>query len=194
LDGEATVADARLLDRHVDGCAECRAFVAGLCHAPAPVPGGPRAVAPASATAGPPPHLAAAVTRRVVEEDRSSHPRLLRAALAVVALEIIVLALTDLVPSDDAGHDARHLGAFSLAYGIALLVPVLRPARARSVLPVAIVLAGGLVATTVVDVAQGRVPLVHEAAHLPEVVSVLLVWLLARAPLRRRRRVVARDA
>ena len=46
-------------------------------------------------------------------------------------------------------------------------------------LPVAAVLAGALVITAVVDLAQRRVPLVGEAAHLPEVVSVVLVWLLA---------------
>jgi len=199
FDGEATVADTRLLDRHVDGCAECAAFLADLhrrlpsAAGPARTPGttttGPTAAgADDGQEAGPPPGLAASVTKRVADQDRSSHPVLLRAALAVVALEIIVLSFTDLIPADDAGHDARHLGAFSLAYGIALLVPVLRPARARSVLPVAVVLAGGLVTTTIVDVVQGRVPLVHEAAHIPELVSVLLVWLLARGPLGRRRR------
>ena len=46
-------------------------------------------------------------------------------------------------------------------------------------LPVAAVLAGALVITAVVDLVDGRVPLVGEAQHLPEVVSVVLVWLLA---------------
>jgi hypothetical protein len=52
-------------------------------------------------------------------------------------------------------------------------------------LPVAAVLAGALVITSVVDLAQRRIPLIDEAAHLPEVVSVVLVWLIA-VPSRRR--------
>ena len=46
-------------------------------------------------------------------------------------------------------------------------------------LPVAAVLAGALVITAVVDLVEGRVPLVGEAQHLPEVLSVVLIWLLA---------------
>ena len=33
--------------------------------------------------------------------------------------------------------------------------------------------------TAVVDLANGRIPLTGEAQHLPEVLSVVLVWLLA---------------
>ena len=46
-------------------------------------------------------------------------------------------------------------------------------------LPVAAVLAGALVITALVDLLDGRIPLVGEAQHLPEVLSVVLVWLLA---------------
>jgi hypothetical protein len=53
-------------------------------------------------------------------------------------------------------------------------------------LPVAAVLAGALVITAVVDLVEGRVPLVGEAQHLPEVASVVLVWLLAVPSPRRR--------
>ena len=33
--------------------------------------------------------------------------------------------------------------------------------------------------TAVVDLIDGRIPLVDEARHVPEVLSVVLVWLLA---------------
>jgi len=46
-------------------------------------------------------------------------------------------------------------------------------------LPVAAVLAAALVITAAVDLADGRIPLAGEALHVPEVLSVLLVWLLA---------------
>ena len=81
-------------------------------------------------------------------------------------------------------HAARHLGAFAVAYGVGLLVVVVRPARARTMLPVAAVLAGALVITSAVDLGQRRIPLVGEAAHLPEVVSVVLIWLIAVPPRR----------
>lgn len=46
-------------------------------------------------------------------------------------------------------------------------------------LPVAAVLAGALFVTAVVDLATGTVPFINETLHIPELLSVLLVWLLA---------------
>ena len=102
--------------------------------------------------------------------------------LTVVAVLIVVFSVPALVLGDEqdtATHAARHLGAFTAAYGVGLLVVAVRPARARTMLPVAAVLAGALVITAVVDLVEGRVPLVSEAQHVPEVLSVVLVWLLA---------------
>ena len=99
-----------------------------------------------------------------------------------MAIEIIALSLPALVLGDEAdtsAHGARHLGAFTVAYGVGLLVVAARPARARTMLPVAAVLAGALLITALVDLANGRIPLVGEARHLPEIASVVLVWLLA---------------
>jgi CHASE2 domain-containing sensor protein len=81
-------------------------------------------------------------------------------------------------------HAARHLGAFSIAYAAGLLVVVARPARARTILPVAAVLAGALLITAVIDIAEGNVPLFGEAVHMPELLSVVLIWLLANVPRR----------
>ena len=89
---------------------------------------------------------------------------------------------------DTATHSARHLGAFGVAYGVALFVVVVRPARARSILPVALVLAAAQVITAIVDLATGRIPLVGEAGHVPQIISVVLIWLLA-VPSTRRSRV-----
>jgi hypothetical protein len=66
-----------------------------------------------------------------------------------------------------------------VAYGVALLVVVARPARARSILPVALVLAGAQVLGAIVDLATGRTLLNGEAGHLPQVISVFLIWFLA---------------
>lgn len=106
----------------------------------------------------------------------------MRLLLAVVGAEIIIGSGWDLfgIGAPDGGsHAARHLGAFTLAYGVLLVVVAARPARARTALPVAGVLAAALLVTAVADLAAGRAPLVGEAMHIPEVVSVVVVWLLA---------------
>jgi hypothetical protein len=129
------------------------------------------------------PDLSRRVAKSVAVADRAGRWSVVRGLLFVVALEIVVLSLPELLLGKDgsaAQHAARHLGAFSLAYAVGLLVVAVRPARARSILPVALVLALALSITAVVDVLDGRAPLLGEAVHLPELVSVLLVWLLAR--------------
>jgi hypothetical protein len=35
------------------------------------------------------------------------------------------------------------------------------------------------VLAAIVDLATGRIPLIGEARHLPQIISVLLIWLLA---------------
>jgi predicted anti-sigma-YlaC factor YlaD len=76
-------------------------------------------------------------------------------------------------------HAARHLGSFAIAYAVGLFVVAARPAKARSLLPVTGALAGCLVVTAIADSIDGNVPLLGELAHLPEVVGVILVWMMA---------------
>jgi predicted anti-sigma-YlaC factor YlaD len=169
-DGEALGIDEQLLDAHLRRCAGCRDFATTA----------PLSVTPRLATA-PPGDLPQRVVRQAAVADRASSSTIVRGLLAVVAVEIIVVSVPALLGDREATstHAARHLGAFAVAYGVGLLVVVVRPARARTMLPVAAVLAGALVITSLVDLAQRRIPLVDEAAHLPEVVSVVLVWLIA---------------
>ncbi|HEY7627713.1 MAG TPA: hypothetical protein VH761_11620 [Ilumatobacteraceae bacterium] len=144
------------------------------------------------------PDLSSAIARLNAAADRAAHWSVLRAVLAVVAVQVIVFALPALVlgeEQDTPAHAARHLGAFGVAYGVALIVVVVRPARARSILPVAVVLAGAQLIAAIVDLAKGRIPLVGEARHLPQVISVFLIWLLAvpRTRPKRRRLTVRRS-
>ncbi len=170
-DGEELGIDERLLDAHLKRCPVCRDFAATASAIAAPRLASPR----------PPAGLSRRVTRAAAVADRASTPTVLRALLAVVAVEIIVVSVPALLGDEQATatHSARHLGAFAIAYGVGLLVVVARPARARTMLPVAAVLAGALVITSAVDLAQRRIPLVDEAAHVPELVSVVLIWLIA---------------
>jgi predicted anti-sigma-YlaC factor YlaD len=76
-------------------------------------------------------------------------------------------------------HSARHLGSFTVAYAIGLMVVALRPAKARGMLPLTASLAGCLAVTAVIDIAQGHVPVLTESRHIPEVVGLVLVRVLA---------------
>jgi predicted anti-sigma-YlaC factor YlaD len=185
-DGEDPGVEPALIDRHLATCVACADFAAALHAWPRP---------PVIAEAPPMPDLSRRVAKLNAVADRAGRWSVVRGLLAVVAVEIVVLSAPALVLGRDGSvstHAARHLGAFSVAYAVGLLVVVARPARARTMLPVALFLASALAVTAVVDIAEGRVPLLGEAAHLPEVVSVLLVWMLARpAPERRSVRLTA---
>jgi predicted anti-sigma-YlaC factor YlaD len=173
-DGEPADIDTRLVAAHLARCPGCRSYKALVESAPK-VTGRPE-------PAEPMPDLSKAISRLNAAADRAAHWSILRILLAVVAVQVIAFSLPALVlgdVKDTATHSARHLGAFGVAYGVALVVVVVRPARARSILPVALVLAGAQIITAIVDMATGRIPLVGEAGHLPEIVSVVLIWLLA---------------
>jgi predicted anti-sigma-YlaC factor YlaD len=176
-DGEDPGVDERLISAHLAGCASCRMFATA-------VDGSRRAMRLPDEQEMP--DVSRRVSTLTAMADRASRWGLVRALLVVVAVEVIALSAPSLF--DNQNHDARHLGAFSIAYGVSLIVVAVRPARARTVLPVATVLAGALLITTVVDLGRGVVPLTEEATHLPEVVSVLLVWLLTVPRPRPRRR------
>jgi predicted anti-sigma-YlaC factor YlaD len=173
-DGEQSpVADTRLA-RHLIGCASCREFESET------------ALGRRSSILGPAPEipdLSVSVTRANANAERRNGWSLTRILLALVALSVIGLSVPGLLLGEDGAapsHEARHLGAFSMAYGIALLVIVYRPSRARAFLLVTLVLAMALLITAVADVLVGHIPLVGELIHIPELLSVLLVWDLAR--------------
>ncbi len=181
-DGEPADIDERLVAAHLSRCPGCRAYKASLESSP----NGMSRAEPAAEM----PDLSKTISRLNAAADRAAHWSILRILLAVVAVQVIAFALPALVlgdVKDTATHSARHLGAFGVAYGVALAVVVVRPARARSILPVALVLAAAQVITAIVDLATGRIPLVGEAGHVPQIISVVLIWLLAVPSTRRSR-------
>jgi predicted anti-sigma-YlaC factor YlaD len=172
-DGEDAGIDERLVAAHVGRCAECQSYERLIERSANP---------PAASAAATMPDLSKAISKFNAAADRAAHWSVLRIVLAIVAAQVIVFALPALVLGEEHGvetHAARHLGAFGVAYGVALFVVVARPARARSILPVALVLAGAQLLGAIVDLATGRIPLVGEARHLPQVISVFLIWFLA---------------
>ncbi len=180
-DGEPAGIDERLVAAHVARCPGCQSFKQMIDSAPP--------VAPDAQTTEMP-DLSKTISKLTAAADRAAHWSILRVVLAVVAVQVIAFALPALVLGEEqqtATHSARHLGAFGVAYGVALMVVVVRPARARSILPVALVLAGAQVITAIVDLASGRIPLLGESRHLPQIISVFVIWLLAVPSTGRRR-------
>lgn len=182
IDGEEPGIDERLIDAHVARCASCSAFRDSM-------QGVRRRMVVREVTSTP--DASRKVAKLAAIADRAAAWQVPRVLLAIVAIEVVVLSVGDLVTGggDSATvHSARHLAAFSLAYAVLLVLVVMRPARARTALPVAGVLALALAITAVADLVAGRVPLAGETLHIPEIISVLLIWLLAvptrRLPLR----------
>lgn len=170
-DGEEPAMPAELIDEHVAGCASCRAFQDSTVALR-------RRLAVYDATAVP--DLSRDIVRRTARDDRRRSASVVRWLLAIVAVQIVVLSVPDFLSDQPDSHSLRHLGAFSLAYAVGLLVVVARPARARTMLNVAVVLVAALAATTLFDVARGHVPLVNETVHLLELASAVFLWVLAR--------------
>jgi anti-sigma factor RsiW len=169
-DGEGPDVDELVLDAHVAGCPVCRDFEASAESMRRAV-----RLHPASTM----PDLSRQIVKVSAANDRADHSSVVRGLLFVTALLIVVLSIPDLLTVDDAAG-ARHLGAFCIAYAGGLLLVVFRPARARTMFDVSIVLMAALLVTVIVNVVQGRGPLVGGAAQLPDVLSVGLLWLLAR--------------
>ena len=169
-DAEEPELPAELVLAHVRECESCAAFARQLGVA-----------APSSD----PDQLVEVVVSRNAAADRSPETLLVSALLAIAALAIIAYSIPPLLFGEDSGgspHTARHLGAFEIAFAVALLVAAWRPARARSILPVALVLVLAIAITTVVDVIYGHVTMQAELLHLPELMALPLVWLLATPP------------
>ncbi len=173
-DGEDLGMDSAELDAHLATCAQCKQFEASINQLL-----GPTRVAAAPQMSD----VSRSVVKKQGAAERLASIGIVRALLGLVAVQVIVFAIPDLLTADTSAgpaHAARHLGAFSLAYAAGLILVVIRPARARTMLHVAAVLAAAMVLIAVVDVAQGRVPLLGESTHLPEILSVWFLWILAR--------------
>jgi predicted anti-sigma-YlaC factor YlaD len=182
IDDEHAEMDPTAIDAHVSACAHCAAFRQSSIDARRRL--GLRVV-------DEPDDLHHRIAPLAAVADRAGSWRVPRVLLFVVAVEVLVLSTVDMVSADGSAsqvHDSRHLSAFTLAYAVLLLVVVARPARARTALPVAGVLAAALAITAIADLVVGRIPLVGEALHLPELLSVLLIFLLAVPGPRRRAR------
>lgn len=174
LDGEDGTVPEATATRHLEACAACRRYEAGLAGAQQRLRLRPALVVPDLTG----PILAADAARR----EREHRARAARGLVGVVGLVQLALAVPLLLGLVEPGlHLARHLGALELGLGVGLLVAVVQPRRAAGVLPIVAVVATVSVVSAGLEIQRGHTTLLAETVHLLEAVAVLGLWLLVRA-------------
>jgi predicted anti-sigma-YlaC factor YlaD len=173
LDGERPTANDAAIEAHIARCADCRAF-----EREARQLSGPPVRGLTTDSDG--------LVQRVMhalEPDRSTsrQARALRISLVVIGIVQFAAAVPLLLGHDTDGlseHATRHLGSYSAAIAAGFIYTALRPRRIGGFLPVVAVLAGCLVVTGVIDIADGHTGAVAESSHLIEVLGLIILGLI----------------
>ena len=169
LDGEATAAENRVADRHLEDCARCRSWWFTF---------EPSSCAMRLRSAPHMPDLVEAVLRQTAPRRRR-HASAARVALAAIAGFDLAAASADLV-ARPAGHATSHVAAMQLAVAIGYGYAAWRPAKAEGMMVVAGVLTAALLATGALDVYDARTTRLAEASHLVTLVGFASLWWLRR--------------
>lgn len=175
LDGESDALTTRTARRHIESCASCRAWVAGVEQLQ-------RRIRVRAAESVPD------LSKSILERSHPARPgrgEWIRYVLAVVALTQLVVALPWLFLANDVNasvHESRHIGAMSVALALGLLYTAKNPTRAYGILPITAALAFTMLSSALVDVLRNETPFLGEAIHALELLGFLLVWLLAGRP------------
>lgn len=118
------------------------------------------------------PDLAAAANRR----RRAT----MRLALGLTALMQLAMAIPMLLGLGDIAHTSREAASFDIAVAVGFAIAALRPDLARAFVPVAFVLAGCLILTSVFDIVEGAARFAHEIGHVAALAQAALLWGLSR--------------
>lgn len=170
LDGELPAAEDGALDEHLARCSACRGWAADVAAVSRRV-----TLRPASL---PGPDLTARVLAAAPPRRGGRWPA--ERWLLVVVGAAMLLAAVPTVLAGDGGHLIREAGVTEIALAVGVLSAAWQPWRAAGVLPVVVVLAAGLTATSAADVLTGAVPAIDEAAHALAPTAALLLWRLRR--------------
>ncbi len=169
LDGEATPAEEQRWQRHLVGCAACRAFAtdAGATHRLVRI-----------APAEPVPDLTAAILHATAEAAAPSRPWALRLRLGLVAVAVIQILIA--IPTLLGGEEhTQHLSAFDLALAVGFLWVAARPTRALSgFLPIGTALVLLCLGLAFADAARGDGETVRAVTHSLAVLGMIGAWLL----------------
>lgn len=184
LDGELSPIDDQSLDTHVAGCSGCAGHVRRLETVHARMRVRPAEAVPDLTE----PILATALASRRSPAQRRWRWRWLaeigmaQVAVAAAAVTQLLVALPLFFVSDGAAaaHASRELGAFSVAFGIGLLVVVWQPRRASGLLPMAGALVATMLLAGVADLVSGAAAPAEELLHVSELVGLAGLWAMAR--------------
>jgi predicted anti-sigma-YlaC factor YlaD len=130
------------------------------------------------------------LTEAILARTAPLHPQPIREwaryALFVVAATQLVLAIPAMLGGDGAAgiHATRELAGTDVAVAVGFLWAAWQPRRAAGLLPLALALAGMMLATAVLDVADGDARALAESVHLLDLLGVGFLWALARPPRR----------
>lgn len=175
IDGEVTGVSSVELDHHLARCAGCREYEERALSLNRAVRVAPAAV----------PDLSREITDRLAREPAPvGRERALRWCLGLVALLQLSIALPSLlgVVPGLSPHDAHHVGAFALSVAGGFAYVAWRPGTAHGLLPVIVVLVVAVLTTSTLDAVRGVQSVLTELSdHAPELIGLVLVWLLTRS-------------
>lgn len=172
LDGEDRELPDGLLDRHSEGCAECREYEQQAVELN-------RLVRMSEA---PPIRDRTDPIMHTLDSGVEWSRRRWRGVLAALAVAKLATAVAGLWSGLDGGatlHAAREVAAWDLALAVALLLAAWQPVRAVGLVPLVAVGVGVMLTVSVVDVLGGRASPVAEMPHLIEAVGLAALWRLA---------------
>lgn len=178
LDGESGALPPLVVDRHLAGCSDCRAWTldveriqraARVAAAPVMTDETERFVAAVQADSA----RRAGARRRLLP---------VQVALAAVAAAQLAVAVPSLLLGHDGfapEHVAHELGAFTVALAVGFASAAYRPRLATGMVPIVGIVAGLLVVTAWLDAALDNTTISSEWPHLLEVAGFLLLLRLA---------------
>jgi predicted anti-sigma-YlaC factor YlaD len=177
LDGEQTPMAGGVLDAHLTGCRACGEWLARAEEITSAV----------RAHVARPPDLTASILAAVRAESQPDpeaanrrRRMTMRLALAVTALMQLAMAIPMLLGLGEIAHTSREAASFDIAVAVGFAIAAWRPDLARALVPVAFVLAGCLLVTSVFDIVEGAAKLAHEIGHVAALAQAALLWGLSR--------------
>jgi predicted anti-sigma-YlaC factor YlaD len=176
LDGEQSPVDQAQVAAHLAECGSCRAWLEAAQQVTRRLRLSPAEPVPDRAEA----LLAAVLSDRAARLRRRMGP--VRIGLVIVAGAQLLLGVSTFLFGGhlQSLHLTHEMDIFDLALVVGFLTAARRPAYAAGMVALVGVAAVGLLATAVLDVADGHTSAANEVPHLPAVAGWLLLYRLAR--------------